>query len=196
MGFSIGSLISGVSSVASLVGAGQSLAGAAGGSSFGPRRNPLDFQGPGPGGHFHTDPRTVPHAHAGGAFGSFIVSRGGAFGSAAPAFPQTAQFGTRAILPLIRSAAGAFGRRFSAAQKRRALLLARELGITAAATALGITILEMADLLASSRRRRSRGITASQIKVTKATIRRVESVSRAIAKACPPPARRRALARK
>jgi hypothetical protein len=90
----------------------------------------------------------------------------------------------RAVAPLL----GAAARRID---RRKAVLLARELGIAAAAAALGITALELAELLVSAPRRRRRGITASQISTTKATIRRIDSLNRSIAAVCPPPARRR-----
>jgi len=100
--------------------------------------------------------------------------------------PTAVRFGR--VLPLIGRAAGrAVGR----IDRRKAALLARELGISAAAIALGITAVELAELLVSAPRRRRRGITAAQISTTKATIRRVNSLNVAIAKVCAPAQRRR-----
>lgn len=113
------------------------------------------------------------------------------FGPTAPQFPQVSTFGTR-MLPRIVGAVGAGARRLD---RRKAVLLAKELGISAAAVALGITALELAELLVSAPRRRRRGITASQIATTKATIRRIDSLNRTIAAVCPPPRRRRAPSR-
>lgn len=114
----------------------------------------------------------------------------------APSLPgptvQQARFIPRAARVLGR-AAGAAARRID---RRTAQLLAREMGIAAAATALGITALELAELLVAPARRRRRGITARQIQITKDTIRRVDSLNRAIAKACPSPSRRRAAIRR
>jgi len=106
-----------------------------------------------------------------------------------PQFPQVSTFGTRMIPKVIGAAAGAF--RASPRFRRSAILLARELGISAAAVALGITVIELAEIVSRGQPRRRRGITASQISTTKATIRRVNSLHRAIADVCPPPARRR-----
>jgi len=108
-----------------------------------------------------------------------------------PSFPQVGTFGTR-MIPRIVAGVGAAARRID---RRKAVLLAKELGITAAAVALGITALELAELLVSAPRRRRRGITASQISTTKATIRRIDSLNRAIAQVCPPARRRRAPSR-
>lgn len=97
------------------------------------------------------------------------------------------------FLPRIGLAAG---RTFGSAKFRRsALVLAKELGISAAAIALGITVLELAEIIARGTPRRRRGITARQISTTKATIRRIDSLNRAIAKVCPPASRRRAPSR-
>lgn len=171
MGFSIGSILSAIGAVGQIAGA---VSGAVGGS----RANPRDFKGPGPGGHFHLDPTTVPHMHPGGAFGSFIAGSPAARFAATPTFPRVGTFGTRALVTM--SAAGA----------SRAMLLARELGVVAAAALLGMTSVQLADLIVRKRRRRRRGITAAQIRITKATMRRLDSLNTAIAKACPTPRRR------
>jgi len=116
--------------------------------------------------------------------------------------PTVVQAG--AVIPLLRGArtliASLLGRASAAIGKRisRAgvLSLVREVGITAAATALALTTVEIAQIIAAKPTRRRRGITASQIATTKATMRRLDSLNRAIAKACPPAAARRALIRR
>jgi len=115
--------------------------------------------------------------------------------------PTVAQAGT-ALIPFVAGARGiiaallgrasaTIGTRISAA---RVLSLVRDLGLAAAAAALGLTAVEVAQIIAAKPRRRRRGITASQLATTKATIRRVTSINRAIAEVCPP-ARRRAAPR-
>jgi len=97
------------------------------------------------------------------------------------------------IAGLLARASATLGKRITRAG---VLSLSREVGLVTAATALGLTAVEVAQIIASKPRRRRRGITASQISTTKATLRRIQSLDRAIAKACPPPAHRRAAVRK
>lgn len=112
--------------------------------------------------------------------------------------------GGSAVLTMARGAVGFIARllaRASATIGKRitragVLSLSREVGLVAAATALGLTAVEVAQIIATKPRRRRRGITASQISTTKSTLRRIQSLDRAIAKACPPPAHRRAAIRK
>lgn len=96
------------------------------------------------------------------------------------------------VAGLLTRASAAIGKRVTRAS---VLSLVREVGITAAATALALTAVEVAQIIASRPTRRRRGITASQIATTKATMRRLDSLNRAIAGACPPPRRRRAPSR-
>lgn len=96
--------------------------------------------------------------------------------------------GARGIIAaLLGRASATIGTRISAA---RVLSLVRDLGIAAAAAALGLTALEVAQIIAAKPKRRRRGITASQLATTKATIRRVHSINDAIASVCPPARRR------
>jgi len=94
----------------------------------------------------------------------------------------------RLIASLLARASATLGKRINRAG---VLSLTREVGIVAAATALGLTAVEIAQIIASKPRRRRRGITAAQLTTTKATIRRMDSINRAIAQVCPPASRRR-----
>lgn len=93
-----------------------------------------------------------------------------------------------AAMGAIRSASGrllgfitASGRRVS---RRQAVRLAREMGITAAATALGVGAAELAEAVLdeTKRGRRGRGITAAQIRTTTRTIRKLERAHAQIAR--------------
>ena len=101
--------------------------------------------------------------------------------------------GASLIAGLLARASAAIGKRITRAG---VIALSRDVGIITAASALSLTAVEVAQIIASKPRRRRRGITASQIATTKATMRRVNSLNRAIAKACPPAAARRAALRK
>jgi len=98
----------------------------------------------------------------------------------------------RLIASLLARASATLGKRITRAG---VLSLTREVGIVAAATALGLTAVEIAQIIASKPKRRRRGITAAQLTTTKATIRRMDSINRAIAQVCPPAARRRSRSR-
>ena len=100
--------------------------------------------------------------------------------------------GRQLITGLLSVAGATLGRRVTA---NSVLSLVRELGIVAAAAALGLTAVEVAQIIAARPRRRRRGITAAQIATTRRTIRKVTSIQRALAEVCPPP-RRRAPAKK
>ena len=108
--------------------------------------------------------------------------------SATPAMAGALVPGARAMITGLLSVAGAtLGRRVTA---NSVLALTRELGIVAAAAALGLTAVEVAQIIAARPRRRRRGITAAQIATTRRTIRKITSVQRALAEVCPPPRRR------
>lgn len=111
------------------------------------------------------------------------------FGAAAPAIGRGA-----AALGL-RGAAGAVGRRMTRAN---AVRLARMVGPHAAAAALGIGVVELAQMMVgdAARRRRGRGITAAQMKTTRRTIRAVERLHDQIVDACRDAIPRRAPARR
>mgnify|MGYP000211720625 CR=1 FL=1 len=122
----------------------------------------------------------------------------GSFSFGSQAGPTVQPAGT-ALIPFVGAARGlvavllgrasAFiGTRISSA---RVLTLVRDLGLAAAAAALGLTAVEVAQIIAAKPRRRRRGITAAQLATTKATIRRVHSINHAIASVSPPAARRR-----
>jgi hypothetical protein len=82
--------------------------------------------------------------------------------------------GAAALIRSLLARASAFlGRQVSAS---RVLALVREVGIVAAAAALGLTAIEVAQILAVQPRRRRRGISASNIRTTKRVLRTVHSI--------------------
>lgn len=113
--------------------------------------------------------------------------------SPTPAMAGALVPGARTMIQGLLSIAGVtLGRRVTAPS---VLSLVRELGLVAAAGALGLTVVEVAQIIAARPRRRRRGITAAQIATTRRTIRKVTSIQRALSEVCPPP-RRRAPAKK
>ncbi len=116
-----------------------------------------------------------------------------------PSLPGPTVTPTGAIVPFIAGGAGALIRALLArasafignrVSRDRVLSLVRDLGLAATAAALGLSVVEVAQIIAARPRRRRRGITASQLATTKATIRRVHSINDAIASVCPPARRR------
>lgn len=73
----------------------------------------------------------------------------------------------------------------AAVSRASAVKLAKEVGLTAAATALGVSAVELAEAIMQEegKPRRGRGITASQLRVTKRTIGKLERAHRDIARA-------------
>lgn len=173
MGFSIGSFLSSLGSVAApiiggLVGGPTGFAlGSAVSAGFAPSRGP-------------TPASFVPIPRPGSSVGPTVAS--------ASIIIPLARGAGRLISSLLARASATLGRRISRAG---VLSLTREVGIAAAATALGLTAIEIAQIIAAKPTRRRRGITASQLTTTKATIRRIDSINRSIAAVCPPAARRR-----
>lgn len=124
-----------------------------------------------------------------------------------PALPSIGAMGAR-LLPSV-GAVGAVamraGRYIATAigniTKQRVVAIAKTLGIQAAATALGLGAVEIAQMVLDEevrvRRRRRGGITGAQMKTTRRTIGKVERLHRQIVAACSSarvPSRRRALA--
>lgn len=184
MGFAIGSILTTAANLAlgKLFGTGPSQVGPGAAATL---------AGPGPGFSVTAGGQVVrtgsPEQRALEPFADPFARARGLTGPAAFGVTRRrAAFG--AVVPL-GLAAGRLA--VSAATRAKALLLSRELGIAAAATALGLSAIEVAEIITSKRRRRRRGITAAQIATTKATIRRIDSLNRQIASVCPPPARRR-----
>ena len=79
-----------------------------------------------------------------------------------------------AISALLKLASMKIGRRMTRAS---AVSLVKRIGIEAAALALGLSIVEMASIVASAPSRRSRGISASDVKRTKRTLRKINSIA-------------------
>lgn len=149
MAFSIGALVSGISSA---VGLATSIKGLFGGSKSrsrpsqaGPTR--IAFQGP-PG--FRPRP--------GGGFQRVGL---------VPAVPFVVGGVRGFIAALLARATAAIGKRMSA---RSVVALIKSLGLPAAAVALGLTIEEAAQIFAAAPKRRRRGITARDISTTKRVI--------------------------
>lgn len=91
----------------------------------------------------------------------------------------------RGAIGLIRSSTGRIsGVRLGSGQfvsRKKAVALAKRVGIEAAALGLGITVLEMAEMVATAPTRRARGISASDIRRTKSTLRKVCTISKQFA---------------
>lgn len=70
--------------------------------------------------------------------------------------------------------------------RKAAVNLAKQMGVTAAATALGVTAVELAELIVqeSQTKRRGRGISQAQLRTTRSTMRRVMGMHRQIVQAC------------
>lgn len=172
MGFSIGSFLSSLAgSVVSAIPIVGPLIGAAASGFAGPTRaQPVVF--------------APPSRPTGSQVGPTVVS--------ASMIVPLARGAGRLIASLLARASATLGKRISRAG---VLSLTREVGIVAAATALGLTAVEVAQIIAAKPTRRRRGITASQLTTTKATIRRIDSINQAIARICPPARRRRAPSR-
>ena len=76
---------------------------------------------------------------------------------------------------------------------QKAAVLAKKVGMEAAAAALGISIVELAQMVMeddAKKRRRRQGISSSEVRITKRTMSKLKSINRAISTSCPP--RRRA----
>ena len=81
----------------------------------------------------------------------------------------------RTVLAAIKArVAGVLGKNLSI---RRIVAIIKRLGPTVAATALGLSAVEIAQLLAASPSRRARGISASNIRTTKRTIKKIVGVA-------------------
>lgn len=118
---------------------------------------------------------------------SFAVAGGGM----AAARPLAAGLGGRAMAAAgkVFSQTGKLigvvvnGKRFN---RKAVVATAKRLGLEATAVALGLTVVEVAQMIAedAATPRRRRGITASQIKTTRDTIRRIKSVAKAAGFTC------------
>ena len=84
------------------------------------------------------------------------------------------------------------GRRIPAS---RILEVARVCGLEVAANMLGVDVSVICRVVLERRRRRSRGISAADLRRTSSTIRKINTMSRRLAELCPP-ARRRSPARR
>lgn len=84
---------------------------------------------------------------------------------------RAARQGISALLSL---AGAKIGRRIT---RSNAVGLVKRIGLEAAAIALGLSIAEMATVVASAPTRRARGISASDVKRTKRTLRKINSIA-------------------
>lgn len=89
----------------------------------------------------------------------------------------------RAVSGRIRGVMTAAGKFISS---KRAVELAKRVGVDAAAVALGISAVEMAQMVldSSERRSRGRGITGAQLRTTRRTMRLLTGMQRQMAQAC------------
>lgn len=93
-------------------------------------------------------------------------------------------------LPGVGAAAAGFVRRLSPSLKRKAIAFAKNFGIQLAATVFGLSLLEMAEIVAKPPRRRRRGITAAQLANARRVNCKVASMARSLGVTSRAPARR------
>jgi hypothetical protein len=70
--------------------------------------------------------------------------------------------------------------------RKKVVAVAKQIGIQAAATALGLGVLEIAEMIVEeeTRKRRGGGVTAAQLRTTRKTMRRVMGMARTIRASC------------
>lgn len=85
--------------------------------------------------------------------------------------------GRSVVAPILARASAAVGRRVTA---KALIALARQVGIQAAATALGLSVTDIAHVIVTRPRRRRRGITAAQIATARRVIRFNKSLSKSL----------------
>lgn len=124
--------------------------------------------------------------------GGILPAIGGTLGRILPGAAGLVGGAVRAAAGLVRTAAGkirgvvlASGRFVSS---RKAALLAKRVGIDAAAAALGVSAVELAEMVLAEQeragRRRSRGVSAADLRRTRRTIGTIERMHRQIVSAC------------
>ena len=92
--------------------------------------------------------------------------------------------GARGLIAALLAKAGlTLGKRVTA---NGVLALVREIGLAAAAAALGLELVEIAQIIAAKPRRRRRGITAAQLATIRKTLRKVATINRTLAEFRPP----------
>ena len=79
-----------------------------------------------------------------------------------------------AIAAMLKLASAKIGRRIT---RSSVVSLVKRIGLQAAALALGLSVAEMASIVASAPARRARGISASDVKRTKRTLRKINSIA-------------------
>ena len=85
------------------------------------------------------------------------------------------------IQNLLRRASENIGKRIT---RKNAIALIKRVGIDAAALALGLTVLEMAQIVASEPSRRMRGISGGDIKRTRRTLRKINNLACTLREFC------------
>ena len=115
-----------------------------------------------------------------GGLGGFAIGGpvGAVIGGVTAAITKTPKLLTTAGTLAAGTALGSAAVSFSARNRKAIIALAKNIGITGAATALGLSVAEVADVVAKGAPRRRRGITASNIATNKRTIRAVKTISR------------------
>jgi len=115
-----------------------------------------------------------------GSLGGFAIGGpvGAVIGGLGAALTKTPKLLTRTGALAASTALGAGVVSFSAKNRKAILALVKNIGITGAATALGLTVVEVADVVAKGAPRRRKGITAANIATTKRTVRFVKTLSR------------------
>jgi len=173
-----------------ITGAVRSLAPLIGGAIAGP-------VGAGVGALFVPQPKTaslMPMPLPGGMPGTGMMQTAGV--PKLPSVPSMGQMFSQGLRWLIgprgiaRSAAGKIVgvmRGTTLFRNKKAIALAKQIGIDAAAVALGITVADVAEMFVAEagKRRRVRGISGRDIKCTRRTLGKLRSVQRLIGAAAP-----------
>ena len=188
MAFGIGSILGAISSVVSPI---ASIAGAIG-QIISPSRPPP------PEGRTIFLPAPVAQAPPSGGLILPVGLPAGSFRFGSQVGPTVQQAGG-ALIPFVAGGAATLirnilarasafiGARISAS---RVLALVRDVGLVSAAAALGITAVEVAQVIAAKPRRRRRGITARDISTTKRVIRTTHRIQHDLSHLASPVRRR------
>ena len=188
MAFGLGSILGAISSVVSPIASIASNIVSAFGGGSAPRGAPQPIFLPAPVAAAPTSGLMLPVGLPAGSF---------RFGSqvgptvqpvAAGALVPFVAGGAAALVRGILARASAFiGTRISSA---RVLALVRDVGLVSAAAALGLTAVEVAQIIAAKPRRRRRGITARDISTTKRVIRTTHRIQHDLSHLAAPVRRR------
>jgi len=191
MGFSIGGLISGVTKFvtgASGLASAVSAFGGSGGGSVGPAAAPLAPS------HAHAEfgPRFGLTQHGQFATGAahqeaHLMSQFRTGGLLVPGldFPKVQQFGATSIIARTIGVGGLLATLFATSRSRtgqpinrkKVVAAVKHCGIELASDLFSLSAIEICQIVISRPRRRGRGISAADLRRTRATIRKVHNIS-------------------